>query len=65
MDQDVELERVDLAAVKPDEAVAHVLEQTPQLLLVVGVDQLTSRATPRSFSGHGSAISTHARAAKR
>jgi hypothetical protein len=65
VDQVVELERVDLAAVKPGEAVAHVLEQVPQLLLVVGADQRTSRATPRSLSGHGFALPTNAHATRR
>jgi hypothetical protein len=65
VDQLVELERVDLAAVKPGEALAHMLEQAPQLLVVVGADQLTSRATPRSLPGHGFAIPTNAHAIKR
>jgi len=52
VNQLIELERIDLTAIKPRKALAHVLEQTPQLLLVVGPDQLTSRSTPRSLTGH-------------
>ena len=36
MDQLIELERIDLAAVQPSKALAHVLKQPLQLLVVVG-----------------------------
>jgi hypothetical protein len=60
VDQVVELERVDLAAVESREAVPHVLKQAPQLLVVVGADQLTSRASPHSLAGLPFAIVTDA-----
>ena len=42
MDDVVELELVDRAVVELSEAVANMLEQRPQLNLVIGTDQLSS-----------------------
>ncbi len=43
MDQLVELERVDLAGVKPYEPLPDMLEQQSQLLLVIAPNQLARR----------------------
>lgn len=45
MDQLVQLERVDLAGVKPDEAFADVFEQLGELLLVIVPDELLRGAS--------------------
>src|SRR5581483_10374574 len=47
VDQLVELERVDLTRVQLREAVANVVEEQAQLLLVVLANQLTRRSTTR------------------
>jgi hypothetical protein len=60
VDQVVEFKRIDLAAVKPTEALAHALQQPTQLLVVVGADQITSRSTTSPLTGHRSAVPTNA-----
>jgi hypothetical protein len=45
VDQIVEVERVDLAGVQVCEAVAYALEQSLELLFVVGGDEFASRAS--------------------
>jgi hypothetical protein len=65
VDQLIEVERIDLAAVKPSKALAHVLKQPPQLLLVVGADQLTGRSTTSPLAGHRFAVPTNAHATRR
>jgi hypothetical protein len=41
VNQVIEIKLVDLAGVETDEAGTHVLQQAPQLLLVIGADQLS------------------------
>ena len=65
MDQLIELERIDLTAIKPRKALAHVLKQSPQLLVVVGADQLTGRSTTSPLAGHRFAVSTNAHTTRR
>jgi len=65
MDQIIELERIDLAAVKPGEALAHVLEQPPKLLVVVGANQLAGRSTTSPLAGHRFVVPTNAHTSRR
>jgi hypothetical protein len=45
VDEIVELELVELAGIEPVEALPHVLEQHPQLILVIGADGFTCRSS--------------------
>ena len=65
MDQLIELERIDLAAVQPSKALAHVLKQPLQLLVVVGADHLTGRSTTSPLAGHRFVVPTNAHASAR
>jgi hypothetical protein len=47
MDQLVQIKRVDVTRVELSESVADMLEEQPQLLLVVVADQLSGRSSPR------------------
>ena len=60
MDQLVELERVDLAAVQPREPVANVLEQREQLLLVIVGDERSRPMTSGAFLLAAAVLDTHA-----
>jgi len=57
VDEVVELERIDLAAVKLCEAVANVVKQVAQLLLVILTDDLAGSAPPRAL-GDSTAVIT-------
>ena len=50
VDQVVEVERVDLAGVESSEAIAYLLEEPQQLLLVVSGDRLPRHATLRALT---------------
>ena len=63
MDQIIELERIDLATVKPNKALAHVVKQPPKLLVVVGADELTGRSTTSPLAGHRFVVPTNAHTA--
>jgi hypothetical protein len=51
MNQVVEVKLVDLTGIQLGEAVADVLQQRPQLLLVVGADEFTRRSALRLLLG--------------
>ena len=63
MNDVVELEGVDLAAIEAAKAVTHVLEQRSQLLFVVGADDLSGLATLGALARGGTApqVTLHAR----
>ena len=65
MDEVIQLGRIDLAAVKSSKALAHVLKQHPQLLVVVGADQLTGRSTTSPLTAHRFAIPLYAHTSRR
>jgi hypothetical protein len=50
VDQVVELERIDSTGVQTCEALAYVLQQMTERLLVVGADRLSRRAPPRTLA---------------
>lgn len=62
VDEIVELEGTDLASVQTSKAGPHVLKQQPQLLLVVGADDLASRASSRTLGTPVSAVAPRSHA---